>query len=526
MKALTNLEKNLFNQTTTQEINRVAVCRAFLSDDQTQQLFKNQGCIRFVSNALLGVVQLLNKNLVDPKLEQDLIQKALDKPNDFYESELYYISILDKIKNQIEAVKDRIREQDNEEEQELNQKLKTAKSEELIKIEKDLDKLNKKRQKQEELWKSHPVLLDKRLFNKLLLWLKDGFPFLHEADSQALIRATYDVLASLIRFVNGRGKVGYPHFKRKGESSRLNFARAKVNLERGIIKLSKMDAFRIRKKSIKKWIKNPLHSENLIKREIISVDMVYENRKWLCHILIQDTLKQEPSLEKVLGIDRGVRNLVAISKAINEMQLFNFSDKVKSKLERLDKRIKRIQQLLSKTQKGKNRQKLRLKKQRLHRKVKMIKLDWQRKLAHTLVVIEKFHHIALEDLSIKNMTKSAKGTKEKPGKNVKAKSGLNRSILEQAWYQFELLLRNKLEEVGGTLVKVNPAYTSQCCHKCGHTQAENRQDEKFQCVKCGHKDHADINAAKNIGQRYQAERKLKIQELTKLGMTPPNPKSS
>lgn len=86
-------------------------------------------------------------------------------------------------------------------------------------------------------------------------------------------------------------------------------------------------------------------------------------------------------------------------------------------------------------------------------------------------------------------------------RNVKAKSGLNRSILDQGWGMFSTMLRYKLEERGGQIVEVNAAYTSQTCAECGTIDRNSRQDQAaFVCVACGHEDNADVNAARNIHQ--------------------------
>ena len=110
--------------------------------------------------------------------------------------------------------------------------------------------------------------------------------------------------------------------------------------------------------------------------------------------------------------------------------------------------------------------------------------------------------VVVEDLRIKNMTKSAKGTKETPGKQVKQKTGLNRSITQQSWGMFFELLEYKLHERGGQLIKVDPKHTSQTCNKCGHVDKNNRKSQsKFECISCGHSDNADVNGAKNILDR-------------------------
>ena len=97
------------------------------------------------------------------------------------------------------------------------------------------------------------------------------------------------------------------------------------------------------------------------------------------------------------------------------------------------------------------------------------------------------------------MSRSARGTEENPGRNVKAKSGLNKSILDQGWFEFKRQLDYKLDWKGGSLAEVNYYYTSQRCSCCGYTSKENRRSQAvFVCLACGYKDHADVNAAKNI----------------------------
>ncbi len=104
----------------------------------------------------------------------------------------------------------------------------------------------------------------------------------------------------------------------------------------------------------------------------------------------------------------------------------------------------------------------------------------------------------LEDLRVRNMTRSAAGTSEEPGSNVARKAALNRSILDQGWSEFARQLEYKLAWRAGQLIKVPPAYTSQRCSSCGHTEAANRGGERFVCRVCGLTEHADVNAAKNI----------------------------
>ncbi len=111
----------------------------------------------------------------------------------------------------------------------------------------------------------------------------------------------------------------------------------------------------------------------------------------------------------------------------------------------------------------------------------------------------------LEDLKIANMSKSAKGDMENPGRNVQAKSSLNKSILDQGWYEFRRQLEYKQLWRGGQVITVNPRNTSRSCPLCNHTQRDNRKTQAaFACVKCGFKENADYTAAINILAAGQA----------------------
>jgi len=139
----------------------------------------------------------------------------------------------------------------------------------------------------------------------------------------------------------------------------------------------------------------------------------------------------------------------------------------------------------------------------------------QRRLAHLDIRIANCRHdflhklsthtsknhavIVVEDLQVKHMSKSARGTVEEPGSHVAQKAGLNKAILDQGWGMFRRMLEYKQAWRGGEVIAVNPRYTSQTCPECGHIAKDNRpQQALFSCVACGYTYHADIVAAKNI----------------------------
>lgn len=130
----------------------------------------------------------------------------------------------------------------------------------------------------------------------------------------------------------------------------------------------------------------------------------------------------------------------------------------------------------------------------------------------TTWLVATYDVVVLEDLAVGNMTASAKGDAETPGRNVSRKASLNRKILDRAWGEFKRQLAYKLAHASRRrglkkiLLRVDPAYTSQTCYRCKSKDSESRSSRSaFACTACGHVDHADINAARNIRERGLAE---------------------
>jgi len=209
-------------------------------------------------------------------------------------------------------------------------------------------------------------------------------------------------------------------------------------------------------------------------------------------------------ITKSIGIDLNVNNF-AISQPIDGKQLLDNGSKDRRAVQfgEIVKILQRKQSRRDKKskQKGKNYKKTQRKINKLKKKQINKKSDLYHKISKTLT--DKFESIAIEDLKLKNMTKSSKGNEQKHGKNIRAKSGLNRSILSASFYQFVAMLQYKQTMLNEKLfVKVNPQYTSQICNRCGYKDKNNRKTQsKFKCLKCHHETNADINASENIEQR-------------------------
>jgi putative transposase len=194
-----------------------------------------------------------------------------------------------------------------------------------------------------------------------------------------------------------------------------------------------------------------------------------------------------PGNGKVVGIDRGVAVSVALSTG-EKLHCPALTGR-----ERI--RLRRLQRRLARARRGSNRR-VRVKRAiaRLRARERDRRRDWAEKVSTDIA--RRFDVIRVEDLQIGNMTRSARGTRGEPGRNVRAKAGLNRGILGSGW---GLLVRRLQDKAPGRVGKVSPALTSQRCSACGQVDRGSRESQAvFRCTACGFAGHADVNAAINI----------------------------
>ena len=193
-----------------------------------------------------------------------------------------------------------------------------------------------------------------------------------------------------------------------------------------------------------------------------------------------------PLSAKSVGLDMGVLDRVTLSTGESIPRRTTPNTK-----------LKRAQQRMSRCRKGSRRWR--------HRRAVLSNLQDRERIRNrnechriTTDIVRRFGLIAIEDLKIDNMSASAKGTVEAPGKGVRRKSGLNRSIREQTWGTIKQQLTYKAVWAGRELVSVDPKFTSQRCSGCGVVSADNRQRKRYDCAECGMTEDSDINAARNI----------------------------
>ena len=163
-------------------------------------------------------------------------------------------------------------------------------------------------------------------------------------------------------------------------------------------------------------------------------------------------------------------------------------------MSRLEGRAGRLQRKLSRQQKrSKRRERTKRHLAKVRRKIASRRRNWHHHVSRRLAA--KAGTVAVESLNVKAMTRSTKGTMEKPGASVPQKAGLNRVILNTGWAALKAMLEYKAANV----ITVPARNTSRTCHECGAAEAASRRTrDDFTCVHCGHAAHADINAARNI----------------------------
>jgi putative transposase len=159
------------------------------------------------------------------------------------------------------------------------------------------------------------------------------------------------------------------------------------------------------------------------------------------------------------------------------------------------RKLQRLKHKLARARRGSGRRsRVKVAIGRLHARETDRRKDWVEKTSTDIA--RRFDVIKVEDLPIRNMTRSAMGTVDNPGRNVRAKAGLNRAILHSGW---GLLVRRLEDKTSGRVEKINPAFTSQRCSSCGWVDRKSRESQAaFRCTACGYACHADVNAARNI----------------------------
>ncbi|CAN7676632.1 transposase [Trinickia sp. LjRoot230] len=303
-------------------------------------------------------------------------------------------------------------------------------------------------------------------------------PWLKDAPVHTSQQALKDLERAFVNFFQKRAD--FPRFKRKGMGDSFRYPDAKqikVDSENGRICVPKLGWLRYRNSRV------PLGE---VRRATISL----RAGKWFVSVLTKRDVEQPIAQGSSVGIDVGIARFATLSDGTFIAPLASFK-KHEQRLAKYQRRMSR------KVKFSNNWKKAKAHVQRIHARIADARQDFLHKAPHT---ISKNHAmVAVEDLKVSNMSKSASGTVDAPGRNVRQKSGLNKAILDQGWGEFRRQLEYKTTWNGGYFVAIAPRNTSRTCPCCGHISADNRKTQaQFKCVACGHEANADHVGAINI----------------------------
>ena len=304
-------------------------------------------------------------------------------------------------------------------------------------------------------------------------------PWLKDAPVHPLQHALKDLERAYKNFFAKRAM--FPRFKRKGQGESFRYPDAKqfeIDQVNGRIKLPKLG-----------WIR--YRNSRYILGAAKNITVSQSGGKWYASIQTEREVEQPvPTATTAIGIDMGVARFATLSDGTFYAPLNSFK--------KHEARLRRYQRAMSRKKKfASNWKKARAKVQKIHVQIGNARRDFLHKT--TTTISQNHAMVCIEDLQVSNMSKSSKGSVDAPGKKVRQKSGLNKAILDQGWFEFRRQLEYKLNWNGGLLVAVPPHNTSRTCPACGHMAAENRQTQaRFECIDCGYENNADVVGAMNV----------------------------
>ena len=303
-------------------------------------------------------------------------------------------------------------------------------------------------------------------------------PWLADAPIHPLQQTLKDLERAYSNFFAKRAD--FPRFKKKGQSDRFRYPDPKqIKLDQGNsrIFLPKLG-----------WLCTRFSRDVLgtVKNITVSASC----GKWFVSIQTEREVAQPIPNGDAVGIDMGVARFATLSDGTFYAPLNSFK-RHQDRLRKAQQAMSRKVKFSSNWKKGKSRI------QKIHARIGNARRDYLHKTSTT--ISQNHAMVCIEDLQVRNMSKSSAGSTEKPGRNVRAKSGLNKSILDQGWFEFRRQLDYKLAWNGGYLIAVPPQNTSRTCPCCGHVSANNRQTQaQFLCVDCGFEENADLVGAINV----------------------------
>jgi putative transposase len=353
-------------------------------------------------------------------------------------------------------------------------------------------------QQRRDVWTMHRVVISsKQQYAEITAMRAEdariAAPY-RECEDAALHRLDLS-FAGFFRRIRSGATPGYPRFRVATRWRQLEFPHGELALRLSAtqdrVRIPKIGSVRLRRgRAI------PVYGRAFV---------VEKNGRWYAVFECDREPMPLAATGRAVGLDRGIRALVATSDG-ERIANPRHADRMRSIVERHQRDLEASTERDAAGRVRNARDPVRVAAVRRFARAKEREANARRDGLHKVSrqIVDRYDLIAVEDLRLRSMTRSAKGTVEAPGSRVRAKARLNRALLDAGLSMLVTLIREKAENAARTVIGVDPRYTSQTCAACGYVAAESRDGSIFCCVGCGHRDDADVNAARCILVRAQS----------------------
>ncbi len=312
--------------------------------------------------------------------------------------------------------------------------------------------------------------------------IRPEYQDIHSQVLQDVLRRVDKAFKAFFRRVKNGEKPGYPRFQGYGRYESFTFPQSGFSLTvDNRVCLSKMGTIKVKR-----------HRE--LQGTIKTCTVKREGTHW--YVVFTCEVKQEvvyhPS-EETVGIDLGLLHFATLSDGSTIENPRH--------LRTGERKLKKAQEVLSRKKRGsKRRRKVAERVGKHHRHIRNQRRDFHHKEARKLV--NSYGVIVFEELQPASMSKRPKPKQDEVTgaylpNGASAKAGLNKSILDAGWGQFQQIVVSKAEWAGSRVLFVSPKYTSQMCSGCGAI-ARKELSERWHSCSCGCSLDRDHNAAINI----------------------------
>lgn len=318
---------------------------------------------------------------------------------------------------------------------------------------------------------------------------REKFPWMLESTKcapQQAIRNLGTAFGNFFKAVKQGKKAGYPKFKKKGQRDSFYIDNVNQQVTGRLLSVPRINGVIRMAETVR------------FDGKILSYTVSRDVDRWYVSVAVETEVAEVPKTGKTVGVDLGVKTLATMSDG----SVVENPRPLKKALNKLARK----QRELSRKQKGsKNREKAKTNVAKIHRTVRLTRLDVLHQLTTSLV--RRYDTIVIEDLNVKGMLKNHK---------------LARSISDCGFGMFRTMLDNKCKMYGKTLVIADRFFpSSKTCSKCGNKKDQLRLSERtYQCELCGFEMDRDLNAAINLEKYALVVQNLKPAELASdLGKT-------